>query len=127
MTPRDSVFSLDGELVLSKVISKIEDRGFSRVPVFDKTSEKIIGILHILDIFKIPERERKKTIIKKITRTPFFVYSNERISNLLIALKKKDMHMAIVIDEQEKLVGIITVEDLLEEIVGDITGEAKKN
>lgn len=127
MTPRDNVFSLDGKLALSKVISKIEDRGFSRVPVFDKTSEKITGILHILDIFKIPERERKKTIIKEIARTPFFVYSNERISNLLIELKKKDMHMAIVIDEQEKLVGIITVEDLLEEIVGDITGEAKKN
>lgn len=127
MTPKDNVFSLDGELTLSKVISKIEDRGFSRVPVFDKTSEKITGILHILDIFKIPEKEYGKTIIKKIARIPFFVYSNERISNLLIELKKKDMHMAIVVDEQEKVAGIITVEDLLEEIVGDITGEAKKN
>jgi len=126
MTPKDHVFSLDGKLTLTKVISKIEDNGFSRIPVFEKTSDKIIGILHILDIFKIPEKEYTKIQIEKIIRKPFFVYSSDRISNLLIELKKKDMHMAIVVDDKDQLVGIITVEDLLEEIVGDIVGESKK-
>lgn len=126
MTPKDHVFSLDGKLTLSKVISKIKDKGFSRIPVFEKTSDKIIGILHIWDISRIPEKEYLKTKIEKIVRKPFFVYSSDRISNLLIELKKKDMHMAIVVDDQDELVGVITVEDLLEEIVGDIVGESKK-
>ena len=126
MTPKDQVFLLDGKLSLAKVISEIEDRGFSRIPVFGKTIDDIVGILHIWDISKIPEKEYTKTIIEKISRKPFFVYSNEKISQLLVELKKKDMHMAIVADNDDKLVGIITVEDLLEEIVGDIVGEFKK-
>ena len=126
MTPKDHVFSLDGKLTLSKVIPKIEDKGFSRIPVFEKTTEKIIGILHIWDISRIPEKKYSKTKIEKIVRKPFFVYSRDRISKLLVELKKKDMHMAIVVDDEDNLIGIITVEDLLEEIVGDIVGESKK-
>ncbi len=126
ITPKSQVFSLDAKLTLSEVRSKIEKKGFSRIPVFEKSSDKIIGILHIWDISKIPEKKYSKTNIAKIARKPFFVHSSDRISNLLIELKKKDMHMAIVIDDQDDLVGIITVEDLLEEIVGDIVGEAKK-
>ena len=126
MTPKDQIFSLDGKLMFSKVISKIEDKGFSRIPVFEKTPDTIVGILHIWDIAKLPEKGYTKTRIGKIARKPFFVYSSDRISNLLIELKKKDMHMAIVLDDQDNLVGIITMEDLVEEIVGDIVGEAKK-
>ena len=126
MTPKENVFSLYGKLTLSKVISKIEDRGFSRIPVFEETPDKIIGILHIWDISRIPEKKYSKITIEKIVRKPFFVYSNDRISKLLIELKKKDMHMAIVVDDEDKTIGIITVEDLLEEIVGDIVGESKK-
>ena len=126
MTPKENVFSLYGKLTLSKVISKIEDRGFSRIPVFEETPDKIVGILHIWDISRIPEKKYSKITIEKIVRKPFFVYSNDRISKLLIELKKKDMHMAIVVDDEDKTIGIITVEDLLEEIVGDIVGESKK-
>jgi len=126
MTPKDQVFSLDGKSKLSKVISKIEEKGFSRIPVFDNVSDNIVGILHIWDISRVPEKEYSKTIIEKIVRKPFFVFSNDRISNLLIELKKKDMHMAVVVDDDDKLIGIITVEDLLEEIVGDIERESKK-
>ena len=126
MTPKENIFSLDGTLALSKVISKIEDKGFSRIPIFEKTSDKIIGILHIWDISKLSKNKFSTTKLSTLARKPFFIYSSDRISDLLIELKKKDMHMAIVLDEHDKLVGIITVEDLLEEIVGDIVGEAKK-
>ena len=126
MTPKNHIFSLDGKLLLSEVMSKIKDKGFSRIPVFEKTSDNIVGILHIWDIAKLSEKEYTKTRIKKIVRKPFFVYSSDRISNLLIDLKKKDMHMAVVLDGQDRLVGIITVEDLIEEIVGDIVGESKQ-
>jgi len=126
MTPKENVFSLDGTLALSKVISKIEDKGFSRIPIFEKTLDNIVGILHIWDISRLPENKFSTTKINTLTRKPFFIYSSDLISNLLIELKKKDVHMAIVLDDNDKLVGIITVEDLLEEIVGDIVGEAKK-
>jgi len=125
MTPIKQVFSLDGNFALSDVVSKIEEKGFSRMPIFNNTSDNIVGILHILDILRIPEKEYSKTMIKNIARKPFFIFSNEKISNLLIELKKKDMHMAMVVDSNDELAGIITVEDLLEEIVGDIERESK--
>ncbi|MBT8251825.1 MAG: CBS domain-containing protein, partial [Nitrosopumilus sp.] len=77
-------------------------------------------------IARLAEKKFPTTKISTLSRRPFFIYSSERISHLLIELKKQDMHMAIVLNEQDQLVGIITVEDLLEEIVGDIVGEAKK-
>lgn len=126
MTPKDKIFSLDGDLFLSKTISEIKNRGFSRIPIFEKTSDVIVGILHILDIAGISEKDYNRIKLKKISRKPFFIYEGDRISDLLIELKKKDMHMAIVLGEQDNLVGLITVEDLLEEIVGDIVGESKK-
>ena len=125
MTQKSEIFSLNSENTLSEVISKIEEKGFSRIPVFKDTSENIVGILHIWDIAKLPENEYSKTKINTIARKPFFVYSSDKISDLLIELKKKDSHMAIVLDDTEKLEGIITMEDLIEEIVGDIRGEAK--
>ncbi|AJW70818.1 hemolysin family protein [Nitrosopumilus adriaticus] len=126
MTPKENVFSLNGTLTLSKTISKIKEKGFSRIPVYEKTSDSIVGILHIWDIARLAEIKFPTTKISTLSRKPFFIYSSERISHLLIELKKQDMHMAIVLNEQDQLVGIITVEDLLEEIVGDIVGEAKK-
>ena len=126
MTPKSQIFSLDGKKRLSEVISKIEEKGFSRIPVFEKTPEKIVGLLHIWDISKLPEKRYGKTRISTIARKPFFVYTSDKISDLLVELKKKDSHMAIVLDDSEKLAGIITMEDLIEEIVGDIMGEAKR-
>lgn len=126
MTHKNDIFSLDADKLLAEVFTQIKNKRFSRIPVFSKTPENIVGILHIWDIARLPEKEYKKTIIGKIARKPFFVFSNEKISDLLIDLKKNVNHMAIVLDEDEKLEGIITVEDLLEEIVGDIVGETDR-
>jgi CBS domain containing-hemolysin-like protein len=126
MTPRENIFSLNGECLLSDVFPQIEKRGFSRIPVFSKSPENIIGILHIWDIARLPEKQYDKTIIGNITRKPFFVFSNEKISDLFIELKKNIDHMAIVLNEEEKLQGLITIEDLIEEIVGDIVGESDR-
>ena len=126
MTPKKDIFSLEGDSILSDVFSQIKKRGFSRIPVYSKTPENIIGILHIWDIARLPEKGYKKTSIGKITRKPFFVFSNEKISDLLIELKKNINHMAIVINDKENLEGLITIEDLIEEIVGDIVGESDR-
>jgi len=123
MTKKNNIFSLDSESKLSEVFTKIKEKGFSRIPVYSKDPKNIEGVLHIWDIAKLPEKEHKKTRIGDITRKPLFIYSNEKISDLLIELKKNESHMAIILDKDDDLQGIITVEDLLEEIVGDITGE----
>ncbi|KAF6244787.1 hemolysin family protein [Nitrosopumilus sp. b2] len=125
MTPKNDIFSLDDEILLSEVFSLIVTKGFSRIPVYSKTFENIIGILHIWDIAKIPENKFAKIKVGKIMRTPFFVYSDEKISALLVELKKNESHMAVVLDDNENLQGIITIEDLLEEIVGDIGGDIR--
>lgn len=126
MTPKSHVFSLNATSKLSESISKIEEKGFFRIPVFKETPNTIIGVLHIWDISRLAEKKYSTTTLEEIVRKPFFIYSSDRISNLLVDLKKKDMHMAVVLDDNDNLVGIITVEDLLEEIVGDIVGESKK-
>jgi len=122
MTAKNNIFSLDGDSKLSEVFVKIKEKGFSRIPIFSNDPKKIIGILHIWDIAKLPEKDHKKIRIGDIARKPLFVYSNEKISDLLIELKKNASHMAVILDSNENLQGIITIEDLLEEIVGDIVG-----
>ncbi len=126
MTPKKNVFSLNGDCLLSDVFPQIEKRGFSRIPVFSSNPENIVGILHIWDIARLPEKQYSKTIVRNIARKPFFIFSNEKISDLFIELKKNIDHMAIVLNEDENLEGLITIEDLIEEIVGDIVGESDK-
>ena len=123
MTPKKAIFSLNENEILSDVFHQIKEKRFSRIPVFSKTSDNIVGILHIWDIARLSENQYSKTRIGKIARKPFFVFSKEKISELLIQLKKQETHMGIVLDDDENLEGIITVEDLIEEIVGDIVGE----
>ena len=123
MTTRDHIFSLDANNMLSNVFSKIKEKRFSRIPVYSDIPENIVGILHIWDVARLPEKEYANTRLGTIIRKPFFVFSDEKISDLLISLKKNTSHMAIVLSKEKKLEGIITVEDLLEEIVGDIVGE----
>ena len=122
MTTKNNIFSLDSDNKLSDVFVKIKEKGFSRIPIFSKDPKKITGILHIWDIAKLPEKDHKKIRVGDIAREPLFVYSNEKISDLLIELKKNASHMAIILDDSDNLQGIITIEDLLEEIVGDIVG-----
>lgn len=127
MTPKDNLFMLEKNMSLADAFSKIEEKGFSKVPVYDKSLNNITGILHIWDVMRIPEKDYNKTKLDKIARKPVFAYTSDRISKLLIELKNKDTHMAIILNENDELEGCITVEDLLEEIVGDIIGEAKNN
>ena len=126
MTPKEKIFSLEENLTIDRALPLIKNQGFSRVPIYKKDTNDITGILHMWDIVRIQEKDYQKTKLKDILRKPLFVDSSDPISELLLELKKKDTHMAIVTDEHKKLQGIITVEDLLEEIVGDIRGEMQK-
>lgn len=126
MTPKEDIFSLSGELTLDQALPQINEMGFSRIPIFGSNKNNIVNTLHIWDIVNVKEKDYKKIKLKDIGRIPHFVNSKEKISELLIELKKKNTHMAIVLDDSDNLQGIITIEDLLEEIVGDIMGEVKR-
>jgi magnesium and cobalt exporter, CNNM family len=126
MTPKEMIFSLTEELTLDNALPKIKEKGFSRVPIFSKEENNIVKILHIWDLVRVHEKDYRKIKLKDIARKPVFVESKEKISDLLVELKKKDTHMAIVVDESNNLQGLVTMEDLLEEIVGDIMGEMKR-
>jgi CBS domain containing-hemolysin-like protein len=126
MTSKENVFSLSGELTIDNALPQIKEKGFSRIPIFSKDENNIVKTLHIWDIVTAKEKDYRKIKLKDLGRTPHFVNSNEKISELLIELKEKDTHMAIVLDDSGDLQGIVTIEDLLEEIVGDIMGEVKR-
>lgn len=126
MTLKEKIFSLSGELTLDKALPKIKEMGFSRIPIFSKHTDNIVRILHIWDIVRVQEKDYKKIKLKTLGRIPLFVDFKEQISDLLVELKKKNTHMAIVVDHSNNLQGLVTMEDLLEEIVGDIMGEMKR-
>jgi putative hemolysin len=104
------------------VLAKIIEVGYSRIPVFDESPDNIIGILYIKDLLN-HLNQGEDFDWKQVLRKPFFVPENKKINDLLQEFRNMKMHMAVVVDEYGGASGIITLEDILEEIVGDITDE----
>jgi CBS domain containing-hemolysin-like protein len=122
MTPRVEVEDIDAENDFHEVLKKIIDVGFSRMPIFSESPDNIIGILYIKDLLNHLEKEADFDW-KSVLRKPYFVPENKKINDLLQEFRNMKMHMAIVVDEYGGASGIVTLEDILEEIVGDITDE----
>ncbi|GIV42507.1 MAG: hypothetical protein KatS3mg034_1817 [Vicingaceae bacterium] len=105
-----------------EVLDFIRDCGYSRIPVYKETFDNIVGVLYIKDL--LPYLDQNKDFEwQKFLRDPFFVPENKKLDDLLRDFQKRKMHMAIVVDEFGAVPGIITLEDVLEEIVGEITDE----
>jgi gliding motility-associated protein GldE len=122
MTPRVEVEDIDAESDFHEVLKKIIDVGFSRMPIFSESPDNIIGILYIKDLLNHLEKDADFNW-KSVLRKPYFVPENKKINDLLQEFRNMKMHMAIVVDEYGGASGIVTLEDILEEIVGDITDE----
>jgi gliding motility-associated protein GldE len=122
MTPRVEVEDIDAESDFHEVLKKIIDVGFSRMPIFSESPDNIIGILYIKDLLNHLEKDADFDW-KSVLRKPYFVPENKKINDLLQEFRNMKMHMAIVVDEYGGASGIVTLEDILEEIVGDITDE----
>lgn len=130
MVPRVDVFSLPNDTTIREATKNLEEQGYSRVPIFDETVDQITGILMYKDILAICE-ESIRTHNPKLLDAPVesiqmpVIYTPEtkKISVLLHEFRKKKMHLAVVVDEYGGTEGIITIEDILEEIVGDIFDE----
>ena len=126
MTPRVNVILMDEAISCEEAIRIFNETGFSRIPVFHEQIDNITGILNVKDVFSAMVSRRKDSTIREIMYDPMFVPESKKIDDLLKELRVHRVQMAIVIDEYSSFVGIITVEDILEELVGDILDEYDK-
>ena len=122
LTPRVDVVSIDIDDSTEDISKIILSERYSRIPVYKDTIDNIIGILHTRDYMEILAQEKTPNI-EKLIQPPFFVYKTRKLSALLADFKRKQMHIAIVADEYGGMLGIATMEDLLEELVGEIWDE----
>ncbi len=125
MIPRVDLVAIDSDIDLKSLVKVILDAGHSRMPVYDETIDNIIGVLYVKDLIKLItiSGKQKRFNIKKLIHEPFFVPETMPLDELLLKFKLKKLHLAIVIDEYGGLGGIVTLEDILEVIVGDINDE----
>jgi CBS domain containing-hemolysin-like protein len=126
MTPRVDVIAMEDTVSFEEAIRIFNETGFSRIPVYHDQIDNITGILNVKDIFSAMVSHRKDSTIKEVMYDPMFVPETKKIDDLLKELQVHRVQMAIVIDEYSSFVGIATVEDILEEIVGDIMDEYDK-
>ncbi|MBR1567947.1 MAG: HlyC/CorC family transporter [Lachnospiraceae bacterium] len=122
MTPRQKIVGMDLFLSLEEAIGIMLENGFSRYPLYQDDLDTIIGVLHLKDAMKYYIRD-KEVPIKEIGREAFFVHPTQNIRKLLKDMQVKKVHMAVVVDEYGQTEGIVAMEDILEEIVGNILDE----
>lgn len=124
MTPRADMFviNVNEKLNLEGIIKS----GFTRIPVIEEDIDHVIGILNVKDLFMHQVSSAEKADARSIMRAPYFVPENKKLDNLLQEFKRRKQHMAIVVDEHGGVSGLITLEDALEEIVGEIIDETDK-
>lgn len=124
MTPRTKVFSLSANMSLVDAADAIYNSGHSRIPVYGKDLDEIVGILHVRDILPhLKDPELSKTKLGELAREAIYVSQEKMMSGLLREMQTKNTHLAIVVDEFGGVEGIVTLEDLIEEIVGEIHDE----
>ena len=121
MHSRIDIFALDGKLKSEEVLKSITTTNYSRIPVFDENLDKIIGILHIKDL--LPFLDKKEFQWKELLREPLFIPENKKLDDLMLEFQEKKVHLAIVVDEYGGTSGLVSLEDVIEEIVGDISDE----
>ena len=123
LTPRTSIFALEGNKCLDEVWDSIIDQGFSRIPIYEEQIDNVVGILYSKDLLKFDRTRDKDVKVSELKRDAYFIPGTKTLIELLEEFREKQNHMAIVIDEYGGTLGLVTIEDLLEEIVGEIRDE----
>ena len=121
MCPRVDVFALEANKDMNEIIDELISNGFSRVPVFEDNLDKIQGVLYVKDL--LPHLEKENFNWSSLLRKPLYIPENKKLDDLLTEFKTKKIHMAIVVDEYGGTSGIITLEDVIEEIFGEFSDE----
>jgi len=122
MVPRTKINAIDKDMPIEEIINKVINEGYSRMPVYQDNIDNIIGLVYTKDLLKM--MNKNKTInLPEAMRPPYFIPQTKKINELLKELQEKHMHMAIVTDEFGGVAGICTIEDIIEELVGEIQDE----
>ena len=125
IVPRVDVVSVPLNAQIDEIIKLLDDNGISRLPVYDGTPDNVVGILHVKDILKY-FRKKEDFELSSIIRPPLFVPESKKINDLLVELREKKTHLAIVVDEYGGMSGLLALEDIIEKIVGNIQDEFDK-
>ena len=123
MTPRTSMLAFEGAKTINEVWDEILENGFSRIPVYNETIDDIIGILYVKDLMEHIKNGDLNSPISEFVRTPYYVPETKSIIEILKEFRTLKVHIAMVLDEYGGVVGLVTIEDLIEEIVGEIRDE----
>lgn len=123
MTPRTSMLAFEGDETLDEVWDEIIENGFSRIPVYEETIDNIIGVFYVKDVLSIVKKGETNVPIKNFVRPGYFVPETKSITEILQDFRKMKVHIALILDEYGGIVGLVTIEDLIEEITGEIRDE----
>jgi CBS domain containing-hemolysin-like protein len=120
MVPLSSVAAVDEASSLEEVVREFEDKGFTRLPVYRERLDRMVGMVHAFDVLKAGRRE---TTLAEMMRPPIYAPESQPAIDLLVELQRRRQGMAVVVDEYGGAVGVVTIEDILEEVVGEIEDE----
>ncbi len=123
MIPRIDIITLASTATVDQAVDLAQEGGFSRIPVYEETIDNIIGVLYTKDMLKQLREGHETQLIRELVRPAYFVPETKKLDDLLNEIRQKRIHMVIVIDEYGSVAGLVTIEDLVEEIVGDIQDE----
>lgn len=123
MVPRMEVLALEVKTPLNQAINAFINSGYSRVPVYDDEIDNVVGMLYAKDLLKIHGNTSEKVTIKKYLRDTYFVPESKKVDELLAEMQANGIHIAVVVDEYGGMAGLVTLEDIVEEIVGEIRDE----
>ena len=123
MTPRTAVLAFEGNKTINEIWDEMIENNFSRIPIYEETIDNIIGVLYIKDIMNAVKDGQTDIPVKEFARPPYFIPETKSIIEILNEFRNLQVHIAIVLDEYGGVVGIVTIEDLIEEIVGEIRDE----
>ncbi|MFP4660711.1 MAG: hemolysin family protein [Halanaerobiales bacterium] len=124
MVPRIDMVGIEENASIRELVKLAIEKGHSRIPVFQETIDRIIGIIYVKDLLQLLiDNEDENIMVKEYLRPAYFIPESKKINELLTEMRKRKVHISIVLDEYGGTAGLITIEDLLEEIVGDIQDE----
>ena len=123
MTPKPDIVGVDAEESLDQVLHLVIKHGYSRIPVYKENLDEVVGIVYAKDVLRQIHSGRERASLKDLARKAYYVPESKRVAELLKEMQQEKVHVAIVVDEYGAVAGLVTLEDLLEEIVGEIADE----
>lgn len=126
MTRKKSMVMVDSEIKIKDALQLSTAKIYSRFPVYEKNRESIVGILYLKDVLHCARDGRLDIPVREVMKKPFFVFENKRLDSMLRLFQTRKEHMAVVINNRAQVVGLVTIENILEEIVGEIVDESDR-